>query len=253
MNGGFPQRSLLLTIRFCGTAYHGFQVQKNAMSVCQKFQDAVEKVLGSRCDVKGCSRTDSGVHANKYCLSLAIDRDIPCDKLVLALNANLPEDIAVLSAVEVPADFHARYSCLGKEYVYHIHNSHVRNPFAPKLSYRFPAPLDVDLLNRAAQDFVGTHDFKAFCSAGSDVEDTVRTITSFSVVRQGEEVLFTVRGDGFLYNMVRIMVGTLLFIATGRLQPGAIPAILAGKARSGAGKTAPAWGLYLNDVFYENY
>ena len=246
------RRNLLLTIRFCGTAYHGFQVQKNALTVCEVFQNAVEKVLGTRCDVKGCSRTDAGVHANKYCLSLTIDRDILCDKLVLALNANLPEDIAVLTAVEVPADFHARYSCLGKEYVYRLHNSHIRDPFAPKLSYRFSAPLDVELLNREAQAFVGRHDFRAFCSTGSDVEDTVRTITAFAVERRGDEVLFTVRGDGFLYNMVRIMVGTLLFIATGRIRPGTIPAILAGKNRGAAGKTAPAWGLYLNDVFYED-
>ncbi|MDL2232260.1 tRNA pseudouridine(38-40) synthase TruA [Ruminococcaceae bacterium OttesenSCG-928-L11] len=244
------KRNLLITIRYCGTRYHGFQVQKNAVGVCQVFQDAVEKVLGERHDVKGCSRTDAGVHAGKYCLSMKIDKAIPCDKLVMALNAHLPGDMAVLDARDMPMDFHARYHCRGKEYVYRIHNSRVRDPFSPNLSYRLGYALDADMLHREAQAFVGTHDFAAFQSAGSDVEDTVRTVHSFSVTRQGEMVLLTVSGDGFLYNMVRIMVGTLVFIAMGRIAPGTIPAILESRDRANAGKTMPAHGLFLNDVYY---
>lgn len=245
-------RNLLLTLAFCGTRYHGFQVQKNALSVCEVFQDAVQKVLGARLDVKGCSRTDSGVHANMYCLSMPVQSAIPPDKLVLALNSHLPPDIAVRSVCEVAPDFHARYSCTGKEYLYRLHNSRIRDPFSPQLSYRWGFPMDVPLLHSESQSFVGRHDFAAFQSAGSDIADTTRTISSFAVERQGEFVHFVVRGDGFLYNMVRIMVGTLVFVAAGRIRPGEIPAILASRDRSRAGKTMPAQGLFLNRVFYSD-
>ncbi|MDR2931807.1 MAG: tRNA pseudouridine(38-40) synthase TruA [Oscillospiraceae bacterium] len=244
-------RNIYLTIRYNGSRYHGFQVQKNALGVCTVFQDAVEKVLGTRYDVKGCSRTDAGVHALKYGLSMKIGHTIPCERLVHALNAALPDDIAVTDAREAPPDFHARYHCKGKEYVYKILNSRIKDPFSPYLSYRLGYNLDADMLCGEARDFVGTHDFSAFCSAGSDVEDRVRTVWSFTVARRGEKVLFTVRGDGFLYNMVRIMVGTLVYIAMGRIAPGAIPDIIASKDRMRAGKTMPAHGLYLNDVFYD--
>lgn len=245
------ERNILLALRFVGTRYHGFQVQQNAISVCEVFQDAVERVMGKRYDVKGCSRTDAGVHANKYCLSMKVKSAIPCDKLVLALNNYLPEDIAATAAREVPADFHARYSCTGKEYVYRIHNSRIRDPFSPNLAYRFGYTLEAGLLHEEGQAYVGTHDFAAFQSAGSDMEDTVRTITAFSVTRRGEYVDFTVRGDGFLYNMVRIMVGTLMFIAADKLERGCIPGVIASRDRGRAGKTMPACGLYLNNVFYD--
>jgi len=245
-------RNLLVTLRFSGTRYHGFQVQRKGVpSVCLAFQDALERVLGERGQVKGCSRTDAGVHANKYCASFRTSNPISCDKLVLALNFNLPADMAATDCREVPDDFHARYSATGKEYVYRLLNSRVRDPFSPDLSYRFGAALNVDFLNEQAQDFVGTYDFAAFKAQGSEVEDTVRTITYFSVKRQGEFVIFTVRGDGFLYKMVRIMVGTLLDMGTGKLPVGSIPGIIAGRDRSCAGRTAPACGLYLNDVFYD--
>lgn len=244
-------RNLLITISFDGTNYHGFQVQKNALSVCEVFQDALESVIGERCDVKGCSRTDAGVHAKMYCLSIRTKKNIPCEKLVLALNHKLPEDIAVLEVREAAPDFHARYSCKGKQYVYKIRNSAVKDPFSPKLAYRYAYPIDADMLHREAQDFLGMHDFASFRSIKSDVEDTVRTITEFTVKRCGDEVLFTVTGDGFLYNMVRIMVGTLVFIAMAKREKGSIPSIIAAKDRNAAGKTMPACGLYLNKVFYE--
>ena len=245
------KRNLLITLRFLGARYHGFQVQKNALSVCAAFQDAVEEVFGSRLDVKGCSRTDTGVHALMYCLSMKCDKALPCDRVILALNRYLPGDIAVTDCREVGEDFHARYSCTGKEYVYKIHNSRVGDPFLQGMAYRYGFVLDADFLHRQSQDFVGTHDFAAFQSKGGDVANTVRTVSSFRVERQGELVLFTVRGDGFLYNMVRIMVGTLVYMAMGRIPPGSIPEILAGGDRGKAGKTMPACGLYLSRVFYE--
>lgn len=245
------ERNILLKIAYCGTRYHGFQVQQNAQSVCAVLQDAVEKVMGKRWDVKGCSRTDAGVHALEYCISMRCHTTIRCDQLVLALNRYLPEDIAVLSAEDVSLDFHARYHCIGKQYVYKIHNSRVKTPFSPNLSYRYGYPLGVDMLHHEAQDFVGTHDFASFQSAGADIADTVRTVTSFAVHREGDTVFFTVEGDGFLYNMVRIMVGTLIYIAMGRLEQGCIPSILASKDRSCAGKTMPPQGLYLRKVYYD--
>lgn len=245
------QRNLLVTLAYDGTCYHGFQVQKNAISVCEIFQDAVETIMGRRWDVKGCSRTDTGVHANMFCLSMRCETAIPAGKLVLAFNRYLPPDIAVRSVEDVPLDFHARYDCTGKEYLYRLRNSRVKDPFSPNLSYRFGYPLDEEMLHQQAQDFVGTHDFAAFRSVGAKcMEDTVRTVRAFRVERQGEYVLFTAEGDGFLYNMVRIMVGTLLYIARGRIPAGTIPAILASRDRARAGKTMPAQGLFLNRVFY---
>lgn len=243
-------RNLLVTLAFEGTRYHGFQVQKNALSVCEVFQNALERVIGDRCEVKGCSRTDSGVHARMYCLSYRTQAGIPCEKLVFALNRFLPHDIAVLDAKEVPDDFHARYSCTGKQYVYEIYNSPVKDPFSSNLAYRYAYPLDADMLNAEAQAFLGEHDFAAFRSVNSDVTDTVRTITESTVTRAGKHVLFTVSGDGFLYNMARIMTGTLIFIAEGRIGRGSISAIIESGNRQNAGKTMPARGLYLNRVYY---
>lgn len=244
-------RNLLLTISYLGTRYHGFQVQENAVTVAQTLQDAMERVMGNRDDIKGCSRTDSGVHAQMFCVSVKTECKIPCQNLVAALNNQLPPDISVRGCIEVPLDFHARYNCKGKRYEYRIHNAQSKDPFHYKAVYEYKYPLDVPMLDREAQDFVGTHDFSAFCAAKTSVTDMVRTIYRCGVVRQGEEVVFYVEGDGFLYNMVRIMVGTLLAIAGGSITPGSIPAILDSKNRSRAGATAPAWGLYLNRVFYD--
>ncbi len=245
------KRNLLLTIRYQGTAYHGFQVQKNAVTVAQTFQDALESVLGKREDIKGCSRTDSGVHANMFCVNVKTDSKIPCDALVRALNVKLPCDIAVQQCREVRQDFHARYDCKGKRYLYQINNSPIKDPFAYRLVYDYRYPIDVEMCNRQCKDFIGTHDFSAFCAANSSVEDHVRTITDCGMVRNKERVTFFVEGDGFLYNMVRIMVGTVLEIAAGIKAPGCIPAIIQGKDRAAAGATAPAWGLYLDEVFYD--
>ena len=243
-------KNLLVTVKYDGSAYHGWQVQKNALTVQQVFQDAVEKVFKKRLDVKGCSRTDSGVHANMYCLSFITDMDISDRGVVMALNTHLPDDIAVISCQQVPEDFHPRYSCKSKEYVYKLYNGEIRNPFYSKYAYHYRYNIDTEYLNREAQAFVGTYDYSGFCSAGSDVEDTVRTVYSFSVWREGDMVYFKVEADGFLYNMVRIMVGTLLFIAQGKIGEGELLDIIKSKDRKRAGKTAPPQGLYLNKVNY---
>ena len=165
------QRQLFLLLSFKGTNYHGFQVQENAVTIASTVQDAVEKVFHKRLDIKGCSRTDAGVHANAFGLTLKTDQAIPCDALVRAMNVNLPADIAVFDCYEVPLDFHPRYSCKGKQYVYKIWNCSVRNPFLTDQLYHFKYPLDVNLMDQAAKAFLGEHDFSAFCSSGSSVQD----------------------------------------------------------------------------------
>lgn len=245
-------RNLLLTIRYKGTAYHGFQVQNNALSVAEVFQDAVEAVFKKRLDIKGCSRTDTGVHANCFCISMQIESSIPCQNIVRALNVHLPMDIAVTNCRDVPLAFHARYSCTGKQYLYKILASDIKDPFLEGLAYQHRHSIDAPQLHRAAQGFVGTYDFTAFCSTGSKIEDMTRTIYSASVVQEGNMIYFRVHGDGFLYNMVRIMVGTLLEVSKGTLQEDEILDIIKSKDRSRAGATAPACGLYLDQVFYDD-
>lgn len=243
-------RNLLITISYDGSAYHGWQVQKNAVTVQQVFQKAVEKLFREKKDIKGCSRTDSGVHANMYCVSLKTQKNIPCENIITGLNTYLPKDIAVTGCIEVADDFHARYSVKSKEYVYRIYNSQIRNPFLKNYALHYRYPIDAQYLNEEAQAFLGSHDFSGFCSAKSDVEDTVRTVYSFSVTRNGDEVIFSVEADGFLYNMVRIMVGTLLFVNEGKIKQGELAEVIKSKDRKRAGKTAPAHGLYLNNVKY---
>ena len=237
-------------MRYDGTAYHGWQVQENAVTVQQIFQDALEALFGARLSVTGCSRTDAGVHALMYCCNFRTDSAISCEKLPLALNAHLPDDVGVYACREVPADFHARYSCIAKRYQYRLHNSPCRDPFFVGRAAPYKTPLDADFLHRQAQDFLGTHDFAAFAAAGGSVEDTVRTVQDARVFRMGDVVCFEVQADGFLYNMVRIMTGTLLGIAEGKIPAGSIPQILRSLDRSRAGVTAPPQGLYLKEVLY---
>ncbi|NLG92517.1 MAG: tRNA pseudouridine(38-40) synthase TruA [Clostridiales bacterium] len=245
-------RNLLLTICYDGSGYHGWQIQQNAVSVQQVFQEALVRVLHEKPDIKGCSRTDSFVHAREYCISLKTEHTIPCARLLGALNHFLPEDIAVLDCREVSPDFHARYSCIGKEYVYQIWNNPVRNPFLNHRALHYWYALDLDRLNKAAAHFLGAHDFSSFCTMDArERGNLVRTVTKAECAREGDLVTFTVAADGFLYNMVRIMVGTLLRVAQGKLQPEDIPRIIEAKDRKAAGPTAPPCGLYLNHVYYE--
>ncbi|MEG1686489.1 MAG: tRNA pseudouridine(38-40) synthase TruA [Angelakisella sp.] len=244
-----------MTLAYKGTAYHGFQVQKNALSVAEVFQDAVQATFGVRYDVKGCSRTDTGVHARRFVLTLAVDSPadasaFPCANILRALNAALPPDIAVLDCAEAPPGFHPRYSATGKKYCYRIWNAPVRNPFEQEFCWHLPRPLDVNAMNAAAQLLVGKHDFSAFCAAGGKVSDHLRTLRRCTVERQGDLVTITVEGDGFLYNMVRSIAGTLTDVAYGKLSPENIPAVLQSLERSRAGATAPAQGLCLEEVYY---
>lgn len=243
-------RNLLLTISFDGTAYHGWQVQENAVTVQQTLQDALEHICSKRDNVVGCSRTDSGVHANMYCCNVRTESTIDCKKLVGALNAVLPNDIAAIDCEEVDYGFHARYDCKSKEYIYKIWNSQSKNPFLYNYSLHYKYPLDEKFLDRQAKAFIGTHKFDSFCAAGSSVEDTERTVMNAAVEREGDMVIFRVEANGFLYNMVRIMVGTLIDISRGKIPADSIGKIIGAENRSAAGYTAPAHGLYLNKINY---
>ena len=252
LSGGIDLRNLLLTLCYDGRRFHGWQIQQNAYTVQEALQTALSQIIGDGFDVKGCSRTDSGVHANMYCVSLKTAHPIPCVRLKAALNRWLPLSVAVTDCVEVGADFHARYSCKSKEYIYKIWNSEVRSPFLEGYALHYRYPLDAALLNEAAQAYVGRHDFTSFCTLDNREQgDMTREVKLFSVTRDGDMVTMRVEADGFLYNMVRIMVGTLLRIAQGKIPPDGIPAILEKKDRKYAGPTAQACGLYLNRVYYE--
>lgn len=241
----------LLTLMFDGSGYHGWQVQENAVTVQGALQDAIERILGVRENVTGCSRTDSGVHANMFCCNMRTEKQLDEISFKRSLNAVLPDDIAVTDCRAAPEEFHARYDCVSKEYKYLIFNKDYKNPFYKDRALYYPYKIDAELLNSEAQSFLGTHDFSAFCAAASDVEDKTRTVKSVSFKRNGDFCELYIEADGFLYNMVRIIVGTLLDINSGKIEQGKISEIINSKDRQQAGVTAKACGLYLNRVNYK--
>lgn len=243
-------RNFKVKMAYAGTAYHGFQRQKNAVTVQQTVEAALSELLCEQIAINGCSRTDAGVHAREFYFNFRTENSIPPVGIVNGGNAKLPDDIAFLSCEEEKPDFHARYSCIGKEYEYVILNKAVKDPFYSERAYHIRYPADEKLLDGEAKCFVGEHDFRSFCCADCDKENTVRRIYDFSVRREGSFVIFRVSGNGFLYNMVRIMVGTLLHINEGKLKTGSIPEMIKRRDRTLAGRTVPPQGLYLNRVFY---
>ncbi len=253
-------KKLFCRLSFVGSAYCGYQVQKVGITIQQKLNEAALALFGTPCDIIGCSRTDSGVHANMFCITIAnkgedtLQTKIPTERIPLALNAHLPRDIAVTSAAWVPSDFHPRYDVVYKEYQYLIWNRPTRDPFREGLTHAYPHILngtDIDRMNQACHAFLGYHDFAAFMAQGSKVTSTERCIYTANVKKEGNLVIFTVSANGFLYNMVRIMAGTLLAVAERKINPEDISHILKGRDRSRAGSTLPACGLYLNRVVYD--
>ena len=243
-------RNLLLTLRYNGTAFHGWQVQPNGNTVQQELCNAFKNLSGNNENIIGCSRTDAGVHANMFCCNIRTECTVSTQKIPDALNFYLPPEIAVYDCKEVDYDFHARYDCKGKEYVYLIYNGKHRNPFYENKAMFYPYEIDAEMLDGEAKAFIGIHDFSAFCSTGTDIEDKVREIYDCSVTRNSDLIEIRVSGNGFLYNMVRIIVGTLLDIQKGKIQKGSIPKILESCNRENAGVTVEPDGLYLNKVFY---
>lgn len=252
---------LFLRIRFVGTRYAGWQYQNNAPTVQGKLTEACRTLFGFDCDVTGCSRTDAGVHALGFCATVAkkgesgISTAIPVNKIPYALNNLLPDDISVMEAGWREDNFHARYSVCAKTYIYRFLVSAQPDPFETGRATHCPRPMMRDSLERmraAARHFVGTHDFTSFMASGSKIVDAVRSVRSADVEKNGDIVTFTVSADGFLYNMVRIMAGTLSDVAYGKIEPDDVPAIICARDRRKAGPTLPPDGLYLAQVSYHS-
>ncbi len=244
-------RNLLFKIAYDGSSFHGWQQQNNAVSVQEELRKAFLRLTGENPNIVGCSRTDAGVHANEFFFNVRTESTIPTDSFPVALSsAKLPGEIAVYSCEEVGYDFNARFDCVKKEYVYIIENTDIASPFLYKKAFNYKYHLDVELMNKAAKYFIGTYDFSAFCSADAQVKSKVRTVYDARVEREGDLVKFYVCANGFLYNMVRIMAGTLLYVSNGKINCDSIPEIIKNKDRTAAGITAAPDGLYLNRVYY---
>lgn len=244
-------KNIALKLAYDGSAYHGWQTQVLEPTVQQTLERALEKILKEPVHVVGCGRTDAGVHALNYCASFRTDGSIPVDRVPLAVNTRLPMDISVKDAVQAPDDFNAIGSCIQKEYIYKIWNAHIRDPFLDNRACFYPYPLDEGAMNAAAAAFVGTHDFAAVRSVGTETKTTVRTVRWCHVRRDGDLLTVSVCADGFLYNMVRAIVGTLVYASQGKLPPAEIPAILERGDRRLTGPTMPPQGLYMHRVWYE--
>lgn len=243
-------KRFLLTVSYDGTNYVGWQRQKNGLSVQQVLEEALEKLLGGPVRVTGASRTDAGVHALGQRAHLDSATGIPAEKLPFALNTMLPGDVRVLQGLRVPDSLHARFSVSGKTYRYQIHNSPHASALYRNLSAHVPVRLDERRMDGACRVLLGTHDFAAFAAAGGSAKTTVRTITEIRVERMGEEVFLTVSGNAFLYNMVRIIAGTLIDIGHGKLPPESLQKALDTGDRLQLGVTAPPQGLTLMEVRY---
>lgn len=243
-------RNIKIEIEYDGSNYSGWQVQENSVTVQGQIIGALEELTGRHIRIHGSGRTDAGVHARGQVASFILESSIPTERLPLALNSILPRDIAITRAEEVPMDFHARFSAIGKRYIYHIYQSQFRSPILRNYSYHVHHKLDYHTIREAAEIFIGSHDFRAFMASGSSVKNTVRTINKLDISKEGKSLYICIEGDGFLYNMVRIIVGTLVDVARGKIEIGQIERALESKDRTMAGHTAPAQGLFLDKVFY---
>lgn len=251
---------VLLHLSFVGTEYCGYQIQPNGMTVQQRLNEATLALFGYPCDIVGCSRTDSGVHASEFCVAVskkgqnALETTIPIERIPQAINCFLPKDIAVFSAEAVDDAFHPRYDVHYKEYIYRVWNAPERDPFWEDRAWHCPKPITGDAIarmNEAAKTWIGTQDFASYMASGSKITDTTRTVLEAQVSRTEQGIIeFRVSANGFLYHMVRIFMGTLMDVAYEKISPGDVPTITAARDRRVAGQTAPACGLYLNRVVY---
>lgn len=243
-------KRILLTISYDGTNYSGWQKQKNAVTVQGEFDKACSTLFKTDIESIGASRTDAGVHALGQRAVIDVDTSIPAEKIPLALNPLLPDDIVVTHAEEVGADFNPRFKALKKIYEYSIYNAPFRNPLYRNYSEYVRYELDLDSMRTACEAFVGEHDFRAFCASGNSSKTTVRTIYSLDIEKDGDFIKIRVTGNGFLYNMVRIIAGTLIYVGEGRIAPDDLPEIIASGDRRKAGKTAGPSGLVLVKIMY---
>lgn len=245
-------RNVALFLKYEGTAYHGWQVQKSERTVAETLEIAATAVLGHPVRMTGCGRTDAGVHAKAYVANFRTNARIPTDRIPYALNTHLPDDIAVTGALEVPERFNAIGSCVRKEYTYLIYNSHIRDPFYVHRAWLYPKHLDEAVMQRAGDQFVGTHDFSAVRSVGTDVKSTVRTVYYYQVARQGDLIFLRVCANGFLYNMARAMARDCGLCCRREITAGGDQRDFSAGRRTAAGPTVPPGGLYLTKLWYDD-
>jgi tRNA pseudouridine38-40 synthase len=243
-------RNLKLTLAYDGTGFHGWQIQPNLPTVQGAVQEALEKLFNHSVTLTGSGRTDAGVHAQAQVANVETIRSIDTDAVLRGLNALLPSDIRVLQVEEVGLEFHSRRSASSKTYEYHVWRQHIVSPFYCRYVYAFPYTMNEAAIDEASRCFIGTHDFTSFCATASEVEDRVRIVFEAEWQRGGDEWIFRVRGNGFLQYMVRTIVGTLLYVGTGKLKPSEIPSIFEARNRRLAGPCVPARGLHLIRVDY---
>ncbi len=242
-------RNIKITIQYNGKNYCGWQKQNNSPGIQGTIEKAIFDITGEEVKITGSGRTDAGVHALGQVANFKTNSQIPASRIPNALNAKLPKDISIVDAEEVDEDFHSRYSAKKKRYRYQIYNRPYRSPIYADTSYPVKYDLDIDKMKKAAKLFIGTHDFKGFMSSGSSVVDTIRTIYDIEVSKSEDLIIIEIEGNGFLYNMVRIIAGTLVDIGRGRIDTD-LSTIIESKSRSMAGHTAPAHGLFLKKVDY---
>ncbi len=246
-------RNIKLIIEYDGTNYCGWQTQKNGPTIQEEVEKSLRRLTGEVIGIHGSGRTDAGVHARGQAANFKTDSTIPGDKFSFALNNMLPEDIVIKDSVEVSPDFHARFCAVGKKYSYLINNSRFPSALLRNYAYHtnYCERLDIEKIKKAAGAFVGTHDFSGFMAAGSKVSDAVRTIFDITVEKKEDMISISYKANGFLYNMVRIITGTLLYTGIGKIDPEDIGGIIQSKDRQRAGITVPACGLYLEEVYYD--
>lgn len=245
-------KNIALIICYKGTNFHGWQVQGNIPTIQKSITDAIYKLTQENVYVSGCGRTDSGVHAKVYVANFKANIKMPIHKLALALNAHLSHDISIKKAIEVPDDFDARFSCIKKEYTYNIYVSNTRNPLLSDYSYFCVQQLNIDDMKKASKYFVGTLDFASVKSTGTPVSSTVRTMHYANVYEDKEFIKISLCADGFLYNMVRAIAGTLVAVGSGKIKPEYVCDILNAKDRSMAAATLPPQGLFMTKLFYDD-
>ena len=243
-------RNIKLTIEYDGKKFNGWQKQPDKPNIQGEIENAIEAITGEKVDLTASGRTDAGVHSLGQVANFKTNSNIEIEKIPIALNSQLKKSIVIQEAEEVDERFHARYSCKGKKYRYVINNSKQGSAIYRDLEYHMPVKLDVEKMKEAIKYFIGEHDFKAFKSSGTSSKSSVREIYKAEIKEDEERIIIELTGNGFLYNMVRIISGTLVDVGLGRIKPEEIKDIIESKDRTKAGKTLPAHGLYLVEVYY---
>ena len=243
-------RNIKLIIEYDGKKFGGWQKQPNKLNIQGEIEKAIGEITGEEIELNASGRTDAGVHSLGQTANFKTNSAIDISKIPVAINSKLKQSIRIISAEEVDERFHARYSCTGKKYRYIINNSKYGSAIYRDLEYHMPIKLNVEDMKKAIKHFEGEHDFKGFKASGTSSKSSVRTIYSTKVIEEGEKIIIELEGNGFLYNMVRIIAGTIVEVGLGKIKPEEIPQILESKDRTRAGKTLPPQGLYLVEVYY---